>query len=46
MNRLKALLLEWLSAIPEAEQFVSQDTLRYWLRKERQAILDGKGKVE
>lgn len=39
-------LLVKLSQVPEREEFVSRDSLRYWLRRERQARLDFKGVIE
>jgi len=45
VNRFQLWLLSWLASFEEAPQYVSQDTLNYWLRRERQELLDGKGKV-
>jgi hypothetical protein len=46
LARLQQLLLDWLTRFPEAEEHVSRDSLKYWLRRERQSKLDLKGVVE
>lgn len=46
LNSLKDEVLNFLSSLPEKEEFISRDSLKYWLRRERQDRMDMKGLVD
>jgi hypothetical protein len=46
LDKLREALVEWLTHFPQPEHYLSANSMRYWLRRDKQAKLDFKGVIE